>query len=81
VTVGPIAIVASSIRSRWPRSHRSASTIRQRPIMRQLEVPAHGDTHSEYTVLRDPVNVAQRPQAVSKSVGATLVVSKTSSRP
>jgi adenylate cyclase len=31
--------------------------------------------HSEYTVLGDVVNVAQRLQAVSKSVGATLVVS------
>lgn len=32
--------------------------------------------HSEYTVLGDVVNVAQRLQAVSKSVGATLVVSE-----
>lgn len=32
--------------------------------------------HSEYTVLGDVVNVAQRLQAVSKSVGATLVVSQ-----
>jgi adenylate cyclase len=31
--------------------------------------------HSEYTVLGDVVNVAQRLQVVSKSVGATLVVS------
>lgn len=31
--------------------------------------------HSEYTVLGDVVNVAQRLQAVSKSFGATLVVS------
>ena len=30
--------------------------------------------HSEYTVLGDVVNVAQRLQAVSKSVGASLVV-------
>jgi adenylate cyclase len=32
--------------------------------------------HSEYTVLGDVVNVAQRLQAVSKSVGTTLVVSE-----
>jgi adenylate cyclase len=32
--------------------------------------------HSEYTVLGDVVNVAQRLQAVSKTVGATLVVSQ-----
>jgi adenylate cyclase len=32
--------------------------------------------HSEYTVLGDVVNVAQRLQVVSKSVGATLVVSE-----
>ncbi|CAN7228301.1 adenylate/guanylate cyclase domain-containing protein [Rhizobium sp. LjRoot254] len=32
--------------------------------------------HSEHTVLGDVVNVAQRLQAVSKSVGATLVVSE-----
>lgn len=32
--------------------------------------------HSEYTVLGDVVNVAQRLQAVSKSMGATLVVSE-----
>lgn len=32
--------------------------------------------HSEYTVLGDVVNVAQRLQAVSMSVGATLVVSE-----